>query len=53
MNIVDGLASFVARKKLKNNEIAKMLGCSDGAVSQYMSGKCGISIERLAILLIL
>lgn len=51
MNIVDGLASFVARKKLKNNEIAKMLGCSDGAVSQYMSGKCGISIERLAILL--
>lgn len=51
MNIVDGLALYMARKKMKGNELAKILGCSDSTVSQYLSGKSGISIEKLSILL--
>ena len=51
MNIVDGLASFMARKRLKGTELAEMLGCSDSVVSLYLSGKSGLSLDKLSILL--
>lgn len=46
MNIVDGLALFMARKKIKGKELAKILECSDSSVSLYLSGNSGISLEE-------
>ena len=50
MNIVDGLALFMARKKIKGKELARILECSDSSVSLYLSGKSGISLEKLSML---
>lgn len=51
MNIVDGLAAFKARKNYSNAKIAEMLDCSTSVVSLYLSGKSGLSLEKLALLL--
>lgn len=51
MNIVEGLSSFMARKNYKNNQLSKVLGCSDSTVSLYLSGKSGLSLEKLGALL--
>lgn len=51
MNIIDGISSFMARKNLNNKQVAELLGCSDSTVSLYLSGKSGISLEKLAALL--
>lgn len=46
MNIVDGLALFMARKKIKGKELARILECSDSSVSLYLSGKSGMTLEE-------
>lgn len=51
MNIIDGISSFMARKNLNNKQVAELLGCSDSTVSLYLSGKSGISLEKLGMLL--
>lgn len=51
MNIIDGISSFMARKNYNNKQLAKVLGCSDSTVSLYLSGKSGISLEKLGTLL--
>lgn len=51
MNIVDGLARYKARKNYGNTDIARLLGCSDSVVSQYLKGSSGLSLDKLATLL--
>lgn len=51
MNIVEGLSKYKKRKRYENNDIALLLGCSPSVVSQYLSGKSGLSLEKLSILL--
>ena len=51
MNIVEGLTSYKSRKGYSNIQIAEVLGCSSSVVSLYLSGKSGLSLEKLAALL--
>lgn len=51
MNIIDGLTAFKVRKNYSNNGLAELLGCSSSVVSLYLSGKSGLSLDKLAILL--
>lgn len=51
MNLIKGLKDFKDRRKLSNAELSRMLGVSDSMVSQYLSGKSGMSLEILAALL--
>lgn len=51
MNIIEGLTSYKARKGYSNIQLAELLGCSSSVVSLYLSGKSGLSLEKLAILL--
>lgn len=51
MNIIDGLTAFKKRMKLNNKQLAQIMKCSDSAVSLYLSGDSGMSLEKLALLL--
>ena len=51
MNIIDGLTAFKVRKNYNNIQLAELLGCSSSVVSLYLSGKSGLSLEKLSILL--
>lgn len=51
MNIIDGLETFKTRMKLNNKQLAQIMKCSDSAVSLYLSGDSGMSLEKLALLL--
>lgn len=51
MNIIDGLSSFKRRKNYSNIQLSELLGCSTSVVSLYLSGKSGLSLDKLAILL--
>jgi predicted transcriptional regulator len=51
MNIIEGLTSYKSRKGYSNIQLAELLGCSSSVVSLYLSGKSGLSLEKLAILL--
>ncbi|MBR4348295.1 MAG: hypothetical protein IKP90_05080 [Fibrobacter sp.] len=51
MNIIEGLTAFKVRKNYSNNKLAEVLGCSSSVVSLYLSGKSGLSLDKLAILL--
>jgi len=51
MNLIKGLKDFKERKKLSNADLSRLLGVSDSMVSQYLSGKSGMSLEILAALL--
>lgn len=51
MNFVDGLKSFKSRKRLSNADLSRLLGVSDSMISQYLSGKSGMSLDSLSILL--
>ena len=51
VNLINGLISYKNRKHYSNADLAALLGVSDSAVSQYFSGKSGISLDKLSILL--
>lgn len=51
MNFIKGLESFKTRKGYSNADLARLLGVSDSSVSQYFSGKSGMSLDNLAKLL--
>lgn len=51
MNIIDGIAAFKTRMKLNNKQLAQIMKCSDSAVSLYLSGDSGMSLEKMALLL--
>lgn len=51
MNLIKGLKDFKERKKLSNADLSRLLDVSDSMVSQYLSGKSGMSLEILAALL--
>ena len=51
MNLIKGLNDFKERKKLSGADLSRLLGVSDSMVSQYLSGKSGMSLEILAALL--
>lgn len=51
MNLIKGLKDFKARRNYTNADLSRLLGVSDSMVSQYLSGKSGMSLENLAALL--
>lgn len=51
MNLIKGLKEFKERKRLSNADLSRLLGVSDSMISQYLSGKSGMSLEVLAALL--
>ena len=51
MNIINGLNDFKERKGYTNADLSRLLGVSDSMVSQYLSGKSGMSLDNLATLL--
>ena len=51
MNLVEGLTAYKSRMNLNNKQLARLLDCSDSVVSLYLSGKSGLSLEKLAVLL--
>jgi predicted transcriptional regulator len=51
MKFTDGLNSYMERKHYNNADLSRLLKFSDSMVSQYLSGKSGMSLDKLAILL--
>ena len=51
MNLVEGLTAYKSRMNLNNKQLAQLLDCSDSVVSLYLSGKSGLSLDKLAVLL--
>lgn len=51
MNLVEGLTAYKSRMNINNKQLAQLLDCSDSVVSLYLSGKSGLSIDKLAVLL--
>lgn len=50
-NLVEGLTTYKSRMNLNNKQLALLLDCSDSVVSLYLSGKSGLSLDKLAVLL--
>lgn len=51
MNLIKGLKEFKERRGYTNMDLSRLLGVSDSMVSQYMSGKSGMSLDNLSALL--
>lgn len=51
MNFINGLDRYKSRKGYSNADLARLLGVSDSMVSQYFSGKSGMSLDNLSKLL--
>ena len=51
MNFINGLDQYKTRKGYTKADLARLLGVSDSMVSQYFSGKSGMSLDTLAKLL--
>lgn len=51
MNLVEGLTAYKSRMNLNNKQLTQLLDCSDSVVSLYLSGKSGLSLDKLAVLL--
>ena len=51
MNLVECLTAYKSLMNLNNKQLAQLLDCSDSIVSLYLSGKSGLSLDKLAVLL--
>ena len=51
MNLVECLTAYKSLMNLNNKQLAQLLDCSDSVVSLYLSGKSGLSLDKLAVLL--
>ena len=45
------ISTFMRRKNLSQSELAKILNCTNSMVSLYISGKSGISSEKMQVLI--